>query len=981
MPHAIWKLTALAGVVGIGLLVVMQAQQGLKNSGNPLDNTVEAASQLGESELPDGAFHSHRDGRTENDTDPVPASAKNQRLVGGTDTTATRVARNQRSTAADDPFAEVELPAEPVRQLPASARLRSRLEKQQIAEQEALLSGQKNANPNPRAPRLSPGSDRVEEEESELLVMDSDEQADVQDRGVSGYRSNRDVSRSATPSLEEEEDSALAPIEEEAESPETLIASNTPPRRAMAREEEEEVIEAEEPVVEAPAPSRSTAARDLFEEDAEEETVRIAPPAAAPVKRQNVAVPDPLPAFPEEGEDDALKRHRLERERPVVSDPLPEREPEVTISAPAEDGNFAAPMIDAPSSVQLVPPESARTTSIHPANRESAPKRAGARGDDDDADFGTRPTPKAGPQLSASQSLQDQSPSRGENQYRQQDSVPVLPPQVSSASTSPAAGEPDALPGQFRDDDGFPRAAPSRSAVPKLQRSAPAPVAPAPALTMASHATDAADFAQDPPARAPAQNSSDNSRSPERIASVPLDRTSANSARPHLTIDKLAPASAPVNHPLVYQIVVRNAGSVPAGQVVVEDRVPHGVQLTGTIPQAHLAGDRLSWQLGNVSPGQEKKISVRIVPTTEGVVGSVATVSFAADLSPQTLVTAPKLRFDLLASPQATLGAPVLFTFRVTNTSRSDATGVFIRNVLPAGLRHPDGDDLEFEVGTLAPGKSREVQLALNAAQVGRTVNRAVVTGDGGISVQAEAEVEIRAPGLTIVRTGPKRLFLNKSGVFINRVTNAGSTPLVNVKVVETVPAGLQPLNATSGSHFDQNRRTITWTISRLDARQSVDLDVRLNMIGRGPQVSVVRASDASGATGEAMSTVSASGVAALGIEISEIPLPVETGERVNCRVRVVNRGSEPASTVRTTIVLPHGMQLVSAQGATRYTQSGDQLSFEAIEQLNARGETTIDLVLQGRQAGDGRLQVTVQCDQMSQALRRDEATSVVAPH
>ena len=29
MQHALWKLTALAGIVGIGLLVVLQAQRGL----------------------------------------------------------------------------------------------------------------------------------------------------------------------------------------------------------------------------------------------------------------------------------------------------------------------------------------------------------------------------------------------------------------------------------------------------------------------------------------------------------------------------------------------------------------------------------------------------------------------------------------------------------------------------------------------------------------------------------------------------------------------------------------------------------------------------------------------------------------------------------------------------------------------------------------------------------------------------------------
>ena len=54
-------------------------------------------------------------------------------------------------------------------------------------------------------------------------------------------------------------------------------------------------------------------------------------------------------------------------------------------------------------------------------------------------------------------------------------------------------------------------------------------------------------------------------------------------------------------------------------------------------------------------------------------------------------------------------------------------------------------------------------------------------------------------------------------------------------------------------------------------------------------------------------------------------------------------------------------------------------VQFDGIARLEARGETTIDLTLQARHAGDGRLQTVVQCDQMSQPLQRDEATSIVA--
>lgn len=463
-------------------------------------------------------------------------------------------------------------------------------------------------------------------------------------------------------------------------------------------------------------------------------------------------------------------------------------------------------------------------------------------------------------------------------------------------------------------------------------------------------------------------------------------RAPQGTQRPQLTIDKIAPENAVVGQPLVYHILIRNIGAIPAHQVVVEDRIPRGVQLKGTIPQAESDGTRLFWKLGTLDPAREKRISIRVVPLGEGVVGSVATVKFSADVGSQTVITAPKLRFELVAPGQATLGAAVAFTFRVTNVGRSDATSVIIRNVLPAGLRHPDGDDLEYEVGTLPAGKVKEVQLTLTAAQQGRTVNRAVVTADGGVSVEAHAPLDVLGPSLTVSRTGPKRLFLNKSGIYRNTVANTGANAVANVNIVETVPPGMDFVGATAAGLYDPARRTVTWKLDRIDAGQSQQVEVTLTSVSRGSQISVVRAGDASGASGEAMGTTHVSGVAALAIHISEIPAPVEVGERVTCRVRVLNRGTDAASNVRATIAIPHGMQLLSVKGPGNHRETAAdagntarQLSFAPIAQLDPHGETVIDLTLQARRPGEARLLAQVQCDQMSQPLNGEEATMIVS--
>src|SRR5439155_15185335 len=101
--------------------------------------------------------------------------------------------------------------------------------------------------------------------------------------------------------------------------------------------------------------------------------------------------------------------------------------------------------------------------------------------------------------------------------------------------------------------------------------------------------------------------------------------------------------------PLVYSIVIKNVGVSEARDIVVEDRIPKGTKLTGTVPRAELTGKKLIWKIGNLPPNDQRKISIRVVPLEAGEIGSVATVNFVAEAAAETVVTAPRLEFELSA--------------------------------------------------------------------------------------------------------------------------------------------------------------------------------------------------------------------------------------------------------------------------------------------------------------------------------------------
>ncbi len=450
--------------------------------------------------------------------------------------------------------------------------------------------------------------------------------------------------------------------------------------------------------------------------------------------------------------------------------------------------------------------------------------------------------------------------------------------------------------------------------------------------------------------------------------------------QPKLTIEKTAPKNTVLGQPLVYNILVKNIGSTAAIDVVVDDLIPKGTKLTGTIPRAELSGTRLTWRLGKLKPGEEKEIAVRVIPIAEGVVGSVANVRFAAEVAAQTVVTAPKLHFTVSAPEQVKLGESLVLKFKLTNSGTADATGVIVRNVIPNGLKHANGNDLEYEIGTVPAGKSQEMQLVLTAAEVGDVVNRAAVTADGGVSSEVQTALKVIGAGtrLKLERIGSNQRYLGRPAVFENRVTNDSSRPVIGATVAEIIPAGLTFVEASDGGQYNPQKRSIVWAVGKLDPKQSKVLRATLIPKTPGKQTSVIRAIEPNGGAAQMVAETNVLGFSSLAVQVFGGDEPVVAGGQATYRIAIKNRGSAPATNVRVRVAVPAETQLVSFPNMLKPVAGGKEHPFEPISSLDPGTETTIEIVLKGLRPGDARLGISVQSDQMQRPLSREEAILIL---
>ena len=135
-------------------------------------------------------------------------------------------------------------------------------------------------------------------------------------------------------------------------------------------------------------------------------------------------------------------------------------------------------------------------------------------------------------------------------------------------------------------------------------------------------------------------------------------------------------------------------------------------------------------------------------------IGSVATVTYSAQASVKTRCTMPQLAIRMTAPSEVMIGKQQHVKIELRNPGTGDATGVMLFENVPPNVKHVAGPALEFEIGTLRAGETRELDLVLNAEKAGKVTNTLTARAQGNLQVQQQVDFEVIAPGLTVALLG-----------------------------------------------------------------------------------------------------------------------------------------------------------------------------------------------------------------------------------
>lgn len=459
---------------------------------------------------------------------------------------------------------------------------------------------------------------------------------------------------------------------------------------------------------------------------------------------------------------------------------------------------------------------------------------------------------------------------------------------------------------------------------------------------------------------------------------VPGERQLEGMQAPSVALEKLAPAEVQVGKVATFETRVRNVGQIAAHEVIVTDHVPRGTRLEATTPQATEAADgTLTWNLGTMQPGDEIAISMQITPEAEGEIGSVAQVGFSGKATARTISTRPLLKIEHTAPKQVMIGQEVRLGVTITNPGSGAATGVVVEEDVPEGLSHVAGNELEYEIGVLRPGESRELELSLKAEKPGLLENTILVRGEGNLTSQHRVQIEVISPQLQVGVNGPKKRFLDRQATYSVTVANPGTAAARDVQLIAYLPKGMTYVSSDSEGQYDAGQHAVLWGLEELPAGKSGVVKLIATPVETGEQKIRVEGKADLGLSVASEQSVQVDAASELVFSISDLNDPIEVGTDTTYEIRVSNRGSRPATNVRLAAALPNEIKLVSGDGPSRAAAKGQQIVFEPIGRINSGEEVTFKIHAQGIRAGDHLIRVQISSDEFPNPVTKEESTQV----
>lgn len=440
-----------------------------------------------------------------------------------------------------------------------------------------------------------------------------------------------------------------------------------------------------------------------------------------------------------------------------------------------------------------------------------------------------------------------------------------------------------------------------------------------------------------------------------------------------LAIEKNCPPQAIVGQPFDCTYKLTNLTDATLENVTVMSRVSSGFTIVGSDPNANnVANNIATWNIGTLGPRESKTITIHGSSANEGAVTTCCWATYNPVLCNDIQIVRAAIALTKSAPADVTICDPIPVTITVQNSGSSGLSGVHVTDNLPNGLLSDGKSTLDFDVGKLAPGESKDLKYSATASAPGKLTNTAKATSAEGVTADASATTSVHQPVLTIACAVPERVFIGRNFDVTWTVTDTGDAPAAGTRVQLDIPQGLTPVSASASGQTGGGH--VTWDLGSVEI--NMPHNITATFVGNDAGTYSFAAT-ASGACAQSVTTsceTRVHGIPAILLEKSDDPDPVAVGDTTTYTVKVTNQGSANDHNVQVVVVVDNQLVPLST---TDGTISGQTVTMPVVPELAPKQSVTYKVVAKGVSPGDAHTRFTLRSDMLSSPISAEESTHV----
>ena len=431
--------------------------------------------------------------------------------------------------------------------------------------------------------------------------------------------------------------------------------------------------------------------------------------------------------------------------------------------------------------------------------------------------------------------------------------------------------------------------------------------------------------------------------------------------------------------PCTMEITLKNLGALPLEELVLSQEWKTKPEILEVNPKPFIQEIKWTWEIPELQPGTGKVFQFKVLAADKDNLTFKPAVAYKV----ATLKKNPEKKDGLLVQVQGPQwvrrGQRAVFDIVVANLGLTPAENVTIRDKLPQGLRHPEGELIEATLGDIPAGQTKSIRLETLAVENGKFSQNIQVASTNGEKKLYQSDISVSDGQINLQwKKSWEDTAKGELEMILEAKIESIKTGQIQFAIQTVVPEGLEIVGSNPQARYestDSTNKLLVWNNPQVTAGKW-SAKLRLKAIKPGDWQLNAKASMENSADTSSMFLVRIEGTSEIQGLFQNASLKANLGSESEIRFSLKNSGSIDLKNTSVRFLFPDGIVPLAWNGPTIAGLDGQNLNFDDLPVLGSRADKTYSVNLKGLSPGEFRIIVEYGMGN----IKRSSSCSILIP-